>query len=165
MKPFEFEWWGVFHGFVFLQSFSVNLMDDSFSLPEYSTPLPQTHTSPRNKCITGGGRCHIFQDLPVNQQIFFFGEVRICPIIDRQKSGDFENYDDHMCIVFMLMTNSTFIDHKQVEAQLDYGPGSEIGVGWEIGVTWSRKRGFKMAATELGYLLTKLSFWLVYDVI
>ena len=42
----------------------------------------------------------------------------------------------------------------------DYGPGSEIGVGWKIGVTWSRKRGFKMAATELGYLLTKLSFWL-----
>ena len=48
----------------------------------------------------------------------------------------------------------------QVEAQLDYRPGSEIGVGWKIGVTWSRKRGFKMAATELGYLLTKLSFWL-----
>ena len=49
---------------------------------------------------------------------------------------------------------------QQVKAQLDCGPGSEIGVGWKIGVTWSRKRGFKMAATELGYLLTKLSFWL-----
>ena len=49
---------------------------------------------------------------------------------------------------------------KQVEAQLDYRPGSEIGVGWKIGVTWSRKRSFKTAATELGYLLTKLSFWL-----
>ena len=48
----------------------------------------------------------------------------------------------------------------QVEAQLDYVPGSEIGVGWKIGVTCSRKRGFKMVATELGYLLTKLSFWL-----
>ena len=46
----------------------------------------------------------------------------------------------------------------QVEAQLDYGPGSEIGVGWKIGVTWSRKRGFKLAATELGFLLTKSSF-------
>ena len=33
-------------------------------------------------------------------------------------------------------------------------------VVWKIGVTWSRKRGFKMAATELGYLLTQLSFWL-----
>ena len=49
---------------------------------------------------------------------------------------------------------------NQVEGQLDYGPGYEIGVGWKIGVTWSRKRGFKMVATELGYLLTKLSFWL-----
>ena len=49
---------------------------------------------------------------------------------------------------------------NQVEAQLDYGPGSEIGVGWKIGVTWSRKRGFKMAAIELRYLLTKSSFWL-----
>ena len=48
----------------------------------------------------------------------------------------------------------------QVEAQLDYGPGSEIRVGWKIGVTWSRKWGFKMAATKLGYLLTKSSFWL-----
>ena len=52
----------------------------------------------------------------------------------------------------------------QVEAQLDYGPGSEIGVGWKIGVTWSRKRGFKMAATELGYLLTKSSFWLARNI-
>ena len=48
----------------------------------------------------------------------------------------------------------------QVEAQLDYGPGSEIGAGWKIGVTWSRKLGFKMAATELGYLITKSPFWL-----
>ena len=47
----------------------------------------------------------------------------------------------------------------QVEAQPDYGPGSEIGTGWKIGVTWSRKRSFKMAAVELGYLLTKSSFW------
>ena len=44
--------------------------------------------------------------------------------------------------------------------QLDHGPGSEIGAGWKIGVTWSRKLGFKMAATELGYLLTKSPFWL-----
>ena len=50
--------------------------------------------------------------------------------------------------------------YQQIEAQLDYGPGSEIGVGWKIGVTWFRKRGFKTAVTELGYLLTKLSFWL-----
>ena len=48
----------------------------------------------------------------------------------------------------------------QVEAQLDYGPGSEIGAGWKIGVTLSQKRSFKMAATELGYLLTKSPFWL-----
>ena len=48
----------------------------------------------------------------------------------------------------------------QVEAQLDCGPGSEIGAGWKIGVTWSRKLGFKMAATKLGYLLTKSPFWL-----
>ena len=48
----------------------------------------------------------------------------------------------------------------QVEAQLDCGPGSEIGVGWKIAVTWSGKPSFKMAATELGYLLTKLFFWL-----
>ena len=56
---------------------------------------------------------------------------------------------------------------KQVEAQLDCGPGSEIRVGWKIRVMWSRKRGFKMVATEHGYLLTKLSFWLrlYYDVI
>ena len=40
------------------------------------------------------------------------------------------------------------------------GPGSEIGTGWKIGVTWSRKRSFNMAAAELEYLLTKLSFWL-----
>ena len=43
----------------------------------------------------------------------------------------------------------------QVEARLDYGPGSEIGAGLKIGVTWSRKQSFKMAAIELGYLLTK----------
>ena len=43
---------------------------------------------------------------------------------------------------------------------VDYEPGSEIGVGWKIGVTWSRKRGFKMAATEVEYLLSKSSFWL-----
>ena len=49
--------------------------------------------------------------------------------------------------------------YAQVEAQPDYGPGSEIGTGWKIGVTWSRKRSFKMAADELGYLLTKSSFW------
>ena len=48
---------------------------------------------------------------------------------------------------------------KQVEAQPDYGPGSEIGTGGKIGVTWSRKRSFKMEAAELGYLLTKSSFW------
>ena len=30
----------------------------------------------------------------------------------------------------------------------------------EIAVTWSRNRSFKMAATNLGYLHTKLSFWL-----
>ena len=30
----------------------------------------------------------------------------------------------------------------------------------EIHVMWSRKRSFKMVATELGYLRTKLSFWL-----
>ena len=48
---------------------------------------------------------------------------------------------------------------NQVEAQPDYGPGSEIGTGWKIGVMWSRKRSFKMAAAELGYLLTKSSFW------
>ena len=47
----------------------------------------------------------------------------------------------------------------QVEAQPDCGPGSEIGTGWKVGVTWSRKRSFKMAAAELGYLLTKSSFW------
>ena len=47
-----------------------------------------------------------------------------------------------------------------VEAQRDCGPGSEIGANWKIGVTWSRKRSFKMAATELGYLLTKSPFWL-----
>ena len=43
----------------------------------------------------------------------------------------------------------------------------EIGVGWKIGVTWSQKGSFKMAATELGYKLTKLSFWLslLYDMI
>ena len=39
---------------------------------------------------------------------------------------------------------------RESEAQLDYRPGSEIGVGWKIGVTWSRKRSFKTAATELG---------------
>ena len=52
----------------------------------------------------------------------------------------------------------------RVEAQLDYRPGSEIGAGWKIGVMWSRKLGFKMAATELGYLLTKSHFGLVYDI-
>ena len=46
----------------------------------------------------------------------------------------------------------------QVEAQPDHGPGSEIGTSWKIGVTWSQKRSFKMAAAELGYLLTKSSF-------
>ena len=50
-------------------------------------------------------------------------------------------------------------DVYQVEAQPDCGLGSEIGTGWKIGVTWSRKRSFKMAAVELGYLLTKSSFW------
>ena len=50
--------------------------------------------------------------------------------------------------------------HEQVEAQRDCGPGSEIGASWIIGVTWSRKRSFKMAATELRYLLTKSPFWL-----
>ena len=50
--------------------------------------------------------------------------------------------------------------YDQVEAQPDYGPGSEIGTGWKIGVKWSRKQSFKMAAAELGYLLTKSSFWL-----
>ena len=49
---------------------------------------------------------------------------------------------------------------SRVETQLDFGPGSEIGVGWKIGVKCSRKQSFKMVATELGYLLTKLSFWL-----
>ena len=52
---------------------------------------------------------------------------------------------------------------RSIEAQLDCGPGSEIGVGWKIGVTWSRKRSLKMAATELGYLLTNYHFVLVYD--
>ena len=33
---------------------------------------------------------------------------------------------------------------------------AQIGVSWRIGVTWSRKQRFKMAATKLGYLLTKL---------
>ena len=52
------------------------------------------------------------------------------------------------------------VNNHQVEAQLDYGLGSEIGVGWKIRVTWSRKHGVKMAATELGYSLTKSSFLL-----
>ena len=74
----------------------------------------------------------------------------------------YELYFD--AIEFIWMTFQTcplpsFVFRYQVEAQLDYGPGSEIRVGWKIGVTWSRKRGFKMAANELGYLLTKLSFW------
>ena len=57
----------------------------------------------------------------------------------------------------------------QVEAQLDYGPGSEIRVGWKIGVTWSRKRGFKMAASDT--VRTRIfthknhHFGLVYDMI
>ena len=59
-----------------------------------------------------------------------------------------------------LMRWNATMRRNQVQAQLDYGPGSEIGAGWKIGVTWSRKRGFKMAATELGYLLTKSPFWL-----
>ena len=45
---------------------------------------------------------------------------------------------------------------QQVEAQLDYGPGSEIGAGWKIGVTWSRKRSFKRAATELVTIIATL---------
>ena len=50
--------------------------------------------------------------------------------------------------------------HQQVEAQLDCRPAAEIGVNEKIGVTWSRERSFKMAATKLGYLLSKWSFWL-----
>ena len=50
--------------------------------------------------------------------------------------------------------------NTQVQAQPDCGPGPEIGTGYKIGVTWSRKRSFKMAAAELGYLLTKSPFWL-----
>ena len=61
-----------------------------------------------------------------------------------------------------IPTDTCIQNIYQVQAQLDYGPGSEIGGGWKIGVTSPRKLGFKMAATELGYLLTKLSFWLKF---
>ena len=40
------------------------------------------------------------------------------------------------------------------------GPGPKSEPAVKTGVTWSRKLGFKMAATELGYLLTKSPFWL-----
>ena len=57
-----------------------------------------------------------------------------------------------------LVSHEALHRHDQVEAQPDHGPGSEIGTSWKIGVTWSRKRSFKMAAAEFGYLLTKSSF-------
>ena len=78
----------------------------------------------------------------------FAGPIQIFPVRARGPA------------LILKSAGAHWVNGKQVEAQLDYGPGSEIGVGLKIGVTRSRKRSFKMAATELGYLLIKLSFGL-----
>ena len=77
---------------------------------------------------------NLFEPLHQNPKVYF-PQIRIvCPDVE-------------------LVTTSKNLWIKQVEAQLHYRPGSEIGVGWKIGVTGSRKRSFKMAVTELGYLI------------
>ena len=53
----------------------------------------------------------------------------------------------HVCVLAMIRSKPNWIT----------GPAPKSG---SAGVTWTRKRGFKMAATELGYLFSKLSFWL-----
>ena len=73
--------------------------------------------------------------------------------------GQYWKGDRTMSTNEWLLTSDFWQFLEQVEAQLDYGPGSKIGAGWKIGVTWSRKRSFKMVATELGYLLKKSPFW------
>ena len=55
--------------------------------------------------------------------------------------------------------------HKQVEAQLDCGPGSKMGGGKKIGVTWSQKRSFKWRRPNSYIYSQNYHFGLVYDMI
>ena len=58
-----------------------------------------------------------------------------------------------------------FTNVYQVEAQLDYGPGSEIGAGWKIGVTWSENGVSRWRRPNSDIYSQNHHFGLVYDMI
>ena len=113
---------------------------------------------------------------PVMRSFDVFFDLRLNKRLSKQPwgwwsetpSSSLWRHRNVLCILKTIVNCQGSVGHNklgdnQVEAQLDYGPGSEIGVDWKIGAMWPRKRGFKMAVTEFGYLLT--NHHLVYNII